>query len=84
MAGLEGRSIHLNSLYPWLCKSWLNNRYPVEGYNVVWYREQVTHKEVLRKLGLFSLARRELRCDFIAAGKHLMGSYKMTEPNSSQ
>lgn len=29
----------------------------MEGYKMVRYREQVTHKEMLRKLGLFSLRR---------------------------
>lgn len=84
MAGLVGRSVHLSSLYLWLCKNWLNNKYPMEGYKMVRYREQVTHKEMLRKLGLFILRRRQLRSDFIAACKYLMGSYKMIEPKSSQ
>ena len=47
----------------------------MEGYRMVRYREQVTHEEMLRKLGLFSLGRRELRSDFIAAYKDLIGSY---------
>jgi len=56
----------------------------MEGCKMVRNREQVTCEEMLRKLGWFSLARRELRDDLIAAYTYLMGGYKMMEPNCPQ